>query len=521
MASKVSESRVASWRFFARAPKGALRRTAAMGLMLSVAVGCGADSTDSSAEAASEGAGKSTSTATKHKDAGTTSSTKTPSKTTPTNTDDSDDTGATSDDTTPAQGSSTTGTGTKANDTPAATGTGYCAVQAISDKHCTACHDGKGTGGSPMGLVKHADYLVAAKSDSTKKVFDLVGSRVHSTKNPMPPKGGLSDDELKTIDAWVAAGAPDGSCDSDAGTANAPSADGRVDGWNPDECDEIYEIRAHGAGGVKDPYVVPKGQEIHPQITIDAPWGNEKIQAIAFKPITDNSKVLHHWILNGGGAFLVGWAPGDDGRPPFPKDVGMDMPTGAGSMTLDMHYFNLMGTSDQPDNSGVQVCALKQAHFRKNLAAVALTFASIGSGGVLAPAGKTNYDNTSTCTIQATSPVHLLTAAPHAHKYAVHMKFTVTKKDGTVIVMHDKPFAFGEQGTYPLAGGEQLLETGDVVTTTCTYTNTTNKDITFGESTTNEMCFNFALYYPKGGYSCGGGGLPGLGGGLTGIFGGN
>ena len=59
---------------------------------------------------------------------------------------------------------------------------------------------------------------------------------------------------------------------------------------------------------------------------------------------------------------------------------------------------------------------------------------------------------------------------------------------------------------------EVILETGDVVTTTCSYTNDTNKNITFGESTTNEMCFNFASYWPAGALSCGGG----LGGGLLG-----
>jgi hypothetical protein len=27
--------------------------------------------------------------------------------------------------------------------------------------------------------------------------------------------------------------------------------------------------------------------------------------------------------------------------------------------------------------------------------------------------------------------------------------------------------------------------------------------VTFGENTENEMCFNFILVYPKGGFSCG------------------
>jgi hypothetical protein len=67
--------------------------------------------------------------------------------------------------------------------------------------------------------------------------------------------------------------------------------------------------------------------------------------------------------------------------------------------------------------------------------------------------------------------------------------------------MHDQPFQFGEQGTYGLAP-EVILETGDVVTTTCTYDNPTARSVTFGESTNNEMCFNFAAYYPKGALTC-------------------
>jgi hypothetical protein len=35
----------------------------------------------------------------------------------------------------------------------------------------------------------------------------------------------------------------------------------------------------------------------------------------------------------------------------------------------------------------------------------------------------------------------------------------------------------------------------------------TNRTIGFGESTDDEMCFNFALYYPSGALTCGAGGL--------------
>ena len=387
----------------------------------------------------------------------------------------------------------------------------WCKVKPILEKHCTSCHEQDGV--APMPLLSAKDFQANAPKTAGKKVYEVSKTRINDTAKPMPPPPKkLTADELSTLNAWLDAKAPAGteSCD-------APSADasGRVDGWNEEECDAIYEVRAHGPGGKDDPYVVPPGQEIHPQIRVDAPWGNEKVQAIAFRPITDNKKVLHHWILNGfGRTFLVGWAPGDEGRPPFPKDVGMDMPTGAGAFVLDMHYYNTQtGAKSEPDRSGLQICVLKAPNFRPKLAAVAGGLASVGSGGILAPRMTKDKPTTGTCNVTAREPVHLMTANPHAHKYAVRMEFKVKKKNGMEIVMHDEPWVFGEQGTYALPGGEVIVETGDVITTTCYYTNMTSRDIRFGESTESEMCFNFALYYPKGAFSCGGsGGLGGLGG---------
>lgn len=401
-------------------------------------------------------------------------------------------------------------TGADAGKGPTVPGGGagtYCAAKPVLEKYCNACHDGEGSSGTPMGLTKASDFTAAAPVSKGKTVAEAVAARTHDTAKPMPPKGVLKGADIAALDAWIAAGTPPGD-DATCGGEGTPTTDenGRVDGWDPTACDKIYEIRSHGTG--TGPYSVPPGQEVHPQISIDAPWGTEKVQAIGFKPYTDNKKVLHHWILNGAGrTFLAGWAPGDEARPPFPKDVGMEMPTGARAFTLDMHYNSLQEKAANMDTSGVDICVVKGANLRPKVAAVTMGFATIGNGGVLAAAGAKNAPVTGTCNVTAREPVHLLTAAPHAHTLATHMKFTVTKKDKTEIVMHDEDFAFGEQGTYPLEGGEVILETGDVVKTTCYFTNPSARNVTFGESTTNEMCFNFALYYPKGSLSCGGGGI--------------
>jgi hypothetical protein len=219
---------------------------------------------------------------------------------------------------------------------------------------------------------------------------------------------------------------------------------------------------------------------------------------VAMRALTDNKKVMHHWILYGPQReFLVGWAPGKDMSAPLPPDVGMNLP--GGNLTLDLHYNNLLSQDAQPDNSGLELCVLKKPNFRPNTATVNQTFSQFL---INIPAHAMNFDVTGSCTFNGNTPVTLVTASPHAHTLARHMKFTVKKKSGEMIVMHDAPFDFNEQGSFPLMPTVKL-EMGDVVTTTCTYDNPGDTAVTFGENTGNEMCFNFAVYYPMGSMACG------------------
>jgi len=349
-----------------------------------------------------------------------------------------------------------------------------------------------------MSLASYQDLMAPAPSDASKRVFQLVGTRVHDTKKPMPPQGSLTAAQLAGIDAWVAAGAPpaaDATC-----AAAAPSAGSAAPAqkW-PTNCDATYILRAHGSGGDNTPYVVPAGQELHPKITMQAPWGSQALQAIAFRSITDNPKVLHHWILYGPKReFLVGWAPGKEEISTTAADVGMNL--AGGTLTLDMHYNNLQNSVDQPDASGVEVCVLKPEHFRKNTAAVFMGFAQIN---INLPAQSSGVEVTGRCKVTGTTPVSLLSVGPHAHTLARRMKFSVQRASGELVKLHDELFNFEEQQTYALPQ-PVVVSAGDTVITTCVYDNTTNRTVTFGEDTGNEMCFNFAAYYPMGALSCSG-----------------
>jgi hypothetical protein len=173
----------------------------------------------------------------------------------------------------------------------------------------------------------------------------------------------------------------------------------------------------------------------------------------------------------------------------------------AGTLTLDLHYNNLMGTTAQSDNSGVEICVVKKAHFRPKTATVFMGFSQYA---INIPGHARDFSVTGTCPVNVTAPVTLISASPHAHTYAKHMKFTLKRASGETIVMHDAAFDFNEQGTYALDKPLQIA-TGDTVETTCVYDNDSNSAVTFGENTENEMCFNFAVYYPKGALSCAGG----------------
>jgi hypothetical protein len=241
-----------------------------------------------------------------------------------------------------------------------------------------------------------------------------------------------------------------------------------------------------------------------------APYGTDAVQALAFRPIIDDARVIHHWILYGAdtaigpdgqvggagcssGAFIAGWAPGGTGAN-FPPDVGLQMPSGASAtFGLEIHYNNAGSYTDALDASGVEFCTTKK--FRPNSAAVHW----LGSQAILvAPHQQT--DVVGQCKPTNTQPVHVMAVSPHMHQIGVHAKLILNRKDGTKVALHDAPFAFADQQSYPL---DVLVNPGDTLTTTCTYNNTTNALVTFGPATENEMCYNFTTAWPAGALSSG------------------
>ncbi len=399
----------------------------------------------------------------------------------------------------------------------------WCKAQEVFTKYCVTCHDGQMTAGAPMALKSYADLIADSKQYPGTKIFQRASTRMHlpASMKPMPPQGTVAPEDMKAVDDWIAAGAKGSSAACGGGSvaqgdAGVPGGDFQ---WPPD-CEEKFKFVANSGAG--KPFQVG-AREFYQDFTFQAPWTDGNVQAVGFRSITDNKKVLHHWILYQGSAFLVGWSPGKNEKE-LPSDIGVYMPGKGNTLKLTVHYYNTAaGAKTEMDASGVEVCVTKKPRPK-----TAFTFPFAANPDI--PANAPMTTNSATCTVSSQAPVHIITSSPHMHKRGIGAKFEILRSNGMVEVMHDKAFNFEEQTTWPV---DYTLNSGDKVRVTCIYKNTGLPATSFGTSTDQEMCFNFALYYPMCGMTCAnddilagvwqstqGNGCPTAGGGAAGGLGG-
>lgn len=366
----------------------------------------------------------------------------------------------------------------------------FCGVLQVMQSDCQVCHGSTPVAGAPMPLVTYEDFMRPALSDPTRKVYELVDERIHDERRPMPPAGVLPGPKLAPLEAWLAAGAaePHASCE-DTQPVMRRDPD---ESW-PQDCEDIYTIVAHDPDDSSKPYTIPADSEIHPYLLVDAPWGDDDVQLLATRPITDNEQAVHHWILweSKERINLTFWAPGATGDS-FPEDVGLYMPKGEASMGLDMHYYNKNNDKPAYDRSGLELCVT-----RKNRRPKTATLYGLFGNATVPP--KQRVENSTSCTVQG--ELHLIGVTPHMHHMGRRGYLSLQRGGtGPIEVLHDGPFSFEEQTIKPIE--DTLIQEGDVLTTKCTFENTSDRMVTFGEGTDDEMCINWVRYYPKGGFRC-------------------
>ncbi len=83
---------------------------------------------------------------------------------------------------------------------------------------------------------------------------------------------------------------------------------------------------------------------------------------------------------------------------------------------------------------------------------------------------------------------------PHMHQVGSHFKAEIERGGGSQLLWDDD-YQFESQEFQLLPGGPVTTQAGDALRTTCTWTNTTGSTITWGDSSTAEMCFSIIMSY--------------------------
>ena len=346
------------------------------------------------------------------------------------------------------------------------------------------------------------------------KLFERVKLRIHDTQRPMPPvteQDPLGADALKTLDDWIAAGAP-ASTDTCVQSAT-PRTPVEID---TSECEYLPALQAHNGQGVDDTdgFEVPLADTTYECFNFPIPW-DKPVQAIEFIPVIDDRRVVHHMALyslksppppgthapcgeKADRTAVGGWSPGQD-RTQWPPEYGALMPHDkSGGFQLEIHYDNVARHKAR-DRSGLKVCATTK--FRPKT--LAMHVLSSDENIHLSPG---RQQVIASCTVWSDKgPATVLAASPHMHRLGVHLTTVVKHTDGTQETITDQPFAFDDQAIQFLKE-PVIVKKGDVLTTTCIYDNTTGRVIGYSQGSDGEMCGNGLIASPPGSISGGLGG---------------
>ena len=399
-----------------------------------------------------------------------------------------------------------------------------CDVSSVVAEKCGTCHGSEPIGGAPMSLVTSGDFskeITSVRTDPGSKamVAALVKKRINDPAMPMPPGELLPESERTMLNAWLDGGRP-----SAAAGATCAGGTGQPEPTQPSASTmrvnekglNCYTFKNHGVPepGDTTPYPVPGGEQ-YVSFYFKSPW-TEPSELVSFATLYDNRKVLHHWLLyttlgaDMDGTFLpgigthigdsaqllAGWAVGGNDVE-MPTDIALRLPPPGSGVMVEWHFYNAAGLPET-DSSAVEIC-VQPAGTAKNLAGMTW----LGTENFNGPLGmppKVVSEFSGTCIpsrfgMNATDPIRIFTLWPHMHQYGRHMKSQITRANGTTEQVFDKPFDFNYQITYDT--GLDLYP-GDVITSTCTFENTSNASVAFGPSSNQEMCYQFAYSYPAG-----------------------
>lgn len=416
-----------------------------------------------------------------------------------------------------AGGAGGTGAGAQPGNNP------FCAAKQVITAKCTSCHSNPPNSNAPFSLVTYQDVAPRAAR---------IQARINQAVGQMPPANApqLSADEKAAINNWVAGGAQ--GSDSCGGTGTGTCTGGTPTcqqdpsycvGEQFLDCTPTVRLRAHAPGNLNAPYNVRGGTtDAYNCFRFRNPFYGTNMLMTREAPIIGNPAVIHHWLLFGsmGGidgsvdesgvcvspeltdTLLAGWAPGGTNAI-FPDDVGVKMSNWP-FLTLQMHYNNPSFAAGG-DQSGVAFCTTNQP--KPNVAGIV----TLGTDLLInIPGGARNHPGgVSSCSNMfrgfASGTATIVGSSAHMHKlgsgfttehlrggqrqrYVTNVPLGTWKFDGQIHYPHHEKSS--------CSAGRIQVQPGDVLNTTCYYTNPGFLPVGFGTGTTAEMCYDFLMAYP-------------------------
>jgi hypothetical protein len=183
-------------------------------------------------------------------------------------------------------------------------------------------------------------------------------------------------------------------------------------------------------------------------------------------------------LVSGGGQTTPGLT--------FPSGTAMKLAAGT-QLVLQLHLLN---TSS--DTVTVSPAAINLV----GSTSTTLTQVGLLIGGTLdidIPAHMSNFPVSGGCASPYDMP-NIFALFPHMHQLGTHIDISLTPQGTTSPTMLlSRSWDFGNQGVYATSGSAKK---GDQIGVQCTYDNTTDAPVTFGESTTQEMCLGVLFYWP-------------------------
>jgi hypothetical protein len=429
-----------------------------------------------------------------------------------------------------------------------------CAVETVVKTGCQTCHGATPIGGAPMKLTALADFqrdYTAVTTTQLKgkamKMHELARIRMNTEMGTtiMPQGAPLATADFAALDGWLRQGAPGGTaCATAPGgdinnppTGNAGAAGSVMAGaggatapppvsGRGSECEvasafeplvamdgeTCYEFKTHGVSGATDTteFRIPV-DESYSQFYFNVPWPAGSIST-RYGAKFDNLAVLHHWLafsssspnahgtvspnvtgttIGEGTELIAGWAVGGCNTV-YPPDVGVKLPS-SGKIMVQWHHYNNTGMT-QTDGSAVQICTVP-AGGRPNVAG--LTFLGTENFNSIFGMGPGKQEFTTGCLNDSGADITIIGFDPHMHTIGSNMKSVILRANGMKETIFDKPFKFDQQVNYMLKP-PVVLKAGETIESTCTFQNDTGANVAFGQSTNQEMCYQFALAYPYG-----------------------